>query len=294
MDNQVAFQPDFTSAFSYYMNCIVMYLASLTQISRIGLIYIIIMFINENLSHLMEAHRCMQQQLLLVRICANARLMLQKKMLRVSSATNRMVSDADLRSIFNGQLYELQHAFWCLIDKAALPVWTSISLYWLFTTFDMITCFSYMGMIALHLYIEYKFHSHMEKKHESGDWMRKKKRELMSQTLKNVKFLKQYGWKDLFFGKVCQAEDDANAYYTNLEYYHRAWDWCNGIYHNILPILTYSVFFHNTGYSAQGKILTLASMQLTNQFMGRIKGIMHEISDQFQWFIDLKPRIVKI
>ena len=205
----------FNTEYSAFYASIFAFGAQLFKISKIGLVWALVLFTVQNLSCVLEMHRITQQQLLLVRVCTSARLMIQKKMLSVSPATNRLVSDADVRKIFCRDLYEIQHALWCVTDKVRLPFWMVLSIFWLFYSLDIYSALCFLSLIALQAFANFKFQEFAFKRHKEAEENDKKAREEVTQTLKNVKFLKQYGWKDLFMNRITEAFDtklDFNKY----------------------------------------------------------------------------------
>ena len=136
---------------------------------------------------------------------------------------------------------------WGFQHKLTIPFWLIVSLTWLLYALDIYTVIVFVIMNGLQTAYNYKMNEFFRKFHKESRELHKERGEVLSQTFTHIKFLKLYGWVDLFYEKTIKAIQKIKDFDQNQRKYHKLRGCFNEFIHHVRPILTYSFFIYGFG-----------------------------------------------
>lgn len=153
---------------------------------------------------------------------------------------------------------------------------------------DIQTVVVFLILIGISFYLNKKMSEFLHEKQKVERDLDKQAREDINQTLTNVKFLKLYGWKDLFFNRCVQSQNKLKANKDHMQLFHKSNEFFNEINNYMIPVLTFTMFMYNSDNRNGSRMLSLAAFQTTTFYFEKLSGLINSLAHELNWLSEMK------
>lgn len=215
------------------------------------------------------------------------KIMLFKKNLRMTGATNKDFSSGEIEGIIMHETNSVWTIIWSFPDFVECP------LHLIFAACLTFNYIGYYGLIVLLFtllqigfgQVRGKFNQSFEEKAREKQQVR---RQQVSESFQNIRAVKLYGWESKFLSSIESIYQEEMDLQDQAMLRNKVFDVIGGILHHAMPICTF--FF----YVWAGNELTLSQMALTNIMLDRIRGRIHQMPHLYRMYFNMQETMDKL
>jgi ABC-type bacteriocin/lantibiotic exporter with double-glycine peptidase domain len=215
------------------------------------------------------------------------KVMLFRKNMKMTAATNKDFSSGEISGIIMGESNKIWDFIWSGPEYLECPLVLGLAFYCIFQEIGW-CCLIVVAFTLTQMFYGYLRGKSGQKVNEEQREKHEKRMLHINESFNNIKSVKLYGWETKFLKTIESIYQEELAIGDKQLLLNKVHDVVRGCLHHLMPVVIFSV------YMALGNTLTLSKMAIAGIMVNRIRDRIHQSKGLYDRYFEVRDSMEKL